>query len=100
MKYVIFKDKKSGLIQPVVFGEHTMHSQIKLDGAEPISAGFFDFSGGTPSIYGKSDSLKLESNDADLDYIIRVFMNMGALYFIPLGARGMRERKSKINSPD
>jgi hypothetical protein len=41
MKYVIFKDTVSGLIQPVLFGDHTKHSQILLEGSEAVSAGFF-----------------------------------------------------------
>ena len=83
MKYVIFKDPINGLIQPVVFAEHTTHSCVKLKGAKPVSACFFDFSKGIPSVYGKSDSLGLESQESDLDYIIKMFMNMGTMYFIP-----------------
>jgi hypothetical protein len=41
MKYVIFKG--NGLVHPVLFGDHTAHSQIKVEGAEPISAGFVRF---------------------------------------------------------
>jgi hypothetical protein len=82
MKYVIFKDKVSGLIQPVLFGEHTTHSQVTLDRAEPISAGFFSFENWVPAIYGKSDSLKLESQESDLDYITKVFLNLGTLWFL------------------
>jgi hypothetical protein len=84
MKYVIFKDTISGLIQPVLFGEHTTHSQIKLDGAKPVSAGFFSFESGKMRIYGKSDSLKLEPQDNDLDYIVKAFINMGTMFFIEI----------------
>lgn len=84
MKYVIFKDTKSGLIQPILFGEHTSHHQITVDGAEPVSAGFFSFENGETKTYGKSDSLKLESKDTDLDYICKVFMNMGTMFFIEI----------------
>jgi hypothetical protein len=80
MKYIIFKDTKSGLIQPVLFGEHTSHHQVKISRAKAVSAGFFDVE--NQSVYGKSDSLKLESNPKDLDYIIRAFMNMGTIFFI------------------
>jgi len=38
MKYIIFKDNKSGLIMPIVFNEHVTHSQVKVEGATPISA--------------------------------------------------------------
>jgi hypothetical protein len=83
MKYVIFKDTVSGLIQPVMFGEHTTHSCVRLDRCIPVSAGFFSFENGIPAVYGKSDSLKLESKQTDLDYIIKVFMNFGTMSFVP-----------------
>ena len=82
MKYIIFKDTVSGLIQPILFGEHTTHSMVKIFRAEPISAGFFDFNKGIPSVYGESDSLKLESKETDLDYITKMFLNLGTMYFI------------------
>lgn len=84
MKYVIFKDIKSGLIQPVLFGEHTSHHQVKIDNAEPVSAGFFSFENGKTQVYGNSDSLKLEPKEADLDYIVKSFMNMGTIFFIEI----------------
>jgi hypothetical protein len=84
MKYIIFKDTVSGLIQPVLFGEHTTHSSVKLDRAKPVSAGFFDFSKGIPTIYGKSVSLNLEPGVDDLDYITKMFLNLGTMYFISL----------------
>jgi hypothetical protein len=82
MKYIIFKDTVSGLIHPVLFGEHTSHYQVKIDGAEPVSAGFFSFEKGNIQVYGKSDSLKLDPKDSDLDYIVKAFMNMGTMFFI------------------
>ena len=83
MKYIIFKDQKSGLIQPVLFGEHTTHSQIKLKRAIPVSGGFFSFEKGNMSVYGKSDSLELESKKEDLNYIVKVFLDLGTAFFIP-----------------
>lgn len=38
MKYVIFREKN--MLHTVVFAEHTTHSQIKIEGAKPVSAGF------------------------------------------------------------
>lgn len=38
MKYVIFRE--NNLLHPVVFADHTTHSQIKIEGAVPVSAGF------------------------------------------------------------
>jgi len=84
MKYIIFKDTVSGLIQPVVFGEHTSHHQVKIDRSEPISAGFFYFENGNIKVYDRSDSLNLDSKEDDLDYIIKVFMNAGTMFFIPI----------------
>lgn len=84
MKYVIFKDEVSGLIQPVIFAEHTTHSCVKLERAKPIGAGFFDFNKGIPSVYGKSESLGLESKDSDLDYITKMFLNLGTMFFVDL----------------
>lgn len=83
MKYIIFEDEHTGLLQPVIFGEHTTHSQVKIERARPIGAGFFSFENGHPSVYGRSDSLDLESSEADLDLIIKIFLNMGTAFFIP-----------------
>ena len=41
MKYVIFEDDKTGLKQPVVFGDHTVHSSINVERCHPVSGGFF-----------------------------------------------------------
>jgi hypothetical protein len=82
MKYVIFEDTVSGLIQPVLFGEHTSHHCVKIDRAKPVSAGFFSLETGEMRVYGESDSLKLKAKDTDLDYIRRVLLNMGTLFFL------------------
>jgi hypothetical protein len=82
MKYVIFKDTESGLIQPIVFAEHTTHSCIKLNRAVPVSAGFFNFNKGIPSIYGRSDSLNLEPGESDMDYLIGMFLGLGTMHFL------------------
>lgn len=39
MKYVIFKMK--AIFIPVIMPEHGTHSCLKIEGAEPVSAGFF-----------------------------------------------------------
>lgn len=82
MKYVIFKG--NGLIHPILFGDHTTHSQISIAGAEPISAGFVRFdSCGLPHCTGKSDSLKLESRgEVDENIIHRAYIDSGAMLFI------------------
>ncbi|WP_108822020.1 hypothetical protein [Dysgonomonas sp. Marseille-P4361] len=85
MKYIIFKDEKSGLIQPVIFGEHTTHSQIKLERAKPISAGFFymDAEKGI-CIHGESDSLSLKPKEGDEMYLLFVIIGAGTSSFIDL----------------
>lgn len=83
MKYVIFKG--NGLVHPVLFGDHTAHSQIKVEGAEPISAGFVRFdSCGIPHCYGRSDSLNLESRgEKDEDIIHRAHnLSGGTMLFL------------------
>ena len=58
MKYVIFREKN--MLHPVVFADHTTHSQISIEGAVPVSAGFvMQDKAGNIKCYGKSDSLKL-----------------------------------------
>lgn len=42
MKYVIFKRKT--MFCPVIIPEHCTHSQISIEGFEPVSAGFFSIS--------------------------------------------------------
>lgn len=83
MKYVIFKG--NGLLHPIIFGEHTSHSQISVAGAEPISAGFVQFdSCGIPHCTGKSDSLNLVSRgEKDEDIIHRAHnLSGGTMLFI------------------
>ena len=81
MKYIVFKDNVSGLIQPVIFGEHTSHHQIKIERAKPVSAGFVALGNGELKIYGKSDSLNLEAGKYDLDYIKMMLADLGTVYF-------------------
>lgn len=83
MKYIIFKDEKTGLVQPVIFGEHTTHSQITIEGAKPISAGFFHLSSeGGLSITGDSESLGLKPDDKDGVYLSMMLCGAGTSFFI------------------
>lgn len=83
MKYIIFKDEKTGLMQPVIFGEHTTHSQIKIDGAKSVSAGFCHLSSkGGLSITGHSDSLKLKPDDNDGAYLSMILCDAGTSFFL------------------
>ena len=83
MKYIIFKH--GTLFHPVLFSNHTTHSQVKLEGATPISAGFVSFSETLrlPKCYGNSTSLKLESRgELDEEIISRFQLNSGTSSFI------------------
>ena len=81
MKYIIFKEKN--MLHPVVFTDHTTHSQIKIEGAKPISAGFVMY-GKTGGIkcYGKSDSLNLTPGVNDEAIIASWLLNCGIYAFL------------------
>ena len=83
MKYIIFKVKD--FYHPVLFAEHTTHKQVTCEGGIPISAGFVSFTPTYrfPKCYGKSESLKLDSNPERDSEIIRKFLdgfNMMSFY--------------------
>lgn len=84
MKYVVFEDVKTGLKMPVVFPDHITHSTIKIEGANPISAGFCLV--GTEEIVsignGGSESLNLSPAVGDRELIIAVLCNAGMYAFM------------------
>ena len=82
MKYVIFEG--NGLVHPIIFGDHTAHSQISVAGGTPISAGFVQFDKyGWPHCNGESDSLKLKCRgEVDEDIIRRAYNDCGTYMFI------------------
>lgn len=82
MKYVIFEG--NGLVHPVLFGDHTAHSQISVAGGTPIAAGFVRFDTmNWPHCSGESDSLKLKSRgQLDEDIIRRAYNDCGTYMFI------------------
>ena len=82
MKYVIFEG--NGLVHPIIFGEHTAHSQINVAGAKPIAAGFVRFDTmNWPHCSGESESLKLKSRgQLDEDIIRRAHTDCGTYMFI------------------
>lgn len=83
MKYIIFEDDKTGLQQPVIFGDHTVHSQVKVERVHPVSAGFFMVDeDGIVSTYGDSQALGLEPKDGDATLLYQVLNNMGTIYFL------------------
>ena len=83
MKYVIFN--QNGLMHPVLFADHTSHTQIALEGSTAVSAGFVRFKGllNEPECYGHSTSLKLDSRPKeDAEIIRRWQQNLGTSSFI------------------
>lgn len=79
LKYVMFNTSVGKL--PVIFPDVIMHSDmaraVRLalrnvsDECEPVSAGFINMS--TGECYGKSESLKLEVDVADTEFIYERF---------------------------
>ena len=81
MKYVIFREKN--MLHPVVFADHTTHSQIKVEGAVPVSAGFvMHDKAGNIKCYGKSDSLNLTPGVNDEAIILSWLQNCGIYAFL------------------
>lgn len=82
MKYVIFEG--NGLVHPVLFGDHTTHSQVTVAGATPVAAGFVRFDTcGLPHCSGESDALKLKCRgEVDEDIIHRAYSNCPTYLFI------------------
>lgn len=84
MKYIIFEDEKTGLLQPVIFGEHTTHACVTIEGTKPIRAGFVSIGKNGVVIHGESDSLNLKPDHSrDKRLIEFVIMGMGTMFFIP-----------------
>lgn len=92
MKYIVFQDNKSGLLHPVIFGEHTTHSEVTINDASPISAGFFylDAKKGL-CVYGESDSLNLKPRKEDPGLLKLVLVNAGTSFFIQLDKLDRKE---------
>ena len=64
MKYIIFQE--NDILKTVIFPDHINHSEIKLDKAIPISAGFMKLNSfGLVETYGKSESLNLKPKEDD-----------------------------------
>nr|DAV64459.1 MAG TPA: hypothetical protein [Caudoviricetes sp.] len=84
MKYIVFEQDLTGLKMPVVFPDHITHSQIKIEGSRPVSAGFCQV--GTEEIVTiephKSDSLNLAPMPGDRELIVAVFCNAGIYAFM------------------
>lgn len=84
MKYVIFKHKT--VYMPILFPDHVTHSTIKIEGAEPVSAGFINTT--TGEVFGLSESLKLEPNEEiDAELCLRVLSNYGVYAFMDMNGQ-------------
>lgn len=85
MKYVIFEQYGTGLKEPVIFGDHTVHSSVKVEGSKPVSAGYFMIDNdGIVSTYGDAQSLGLKPEDGDATLLYYVLQNFGTVYFLDL----------------
>lgn len=83
MKYIIFEDDKTGMKEPVIFGDHTAHSEIRVERAHPVSAGFFLIDEtGLVSTYGDAKSIGLQPADVDSNLIFYVIKNLGTMFFL------------------
>lgn len=83
MKYIVFEDDKTGLKEPVIFGEHTTHSQVMVERAHPVSAGYFVLDNdGIVSTYGDAQSLGLKPEAGDATLLYYVLQNMGTMFFV------------------
>lgn len=102
MKYVVFK--YANLFMPVIIPEHVTHSQIKIEDAKPISAGFFHFKSGLLVVSGiGSESLKLKPHARDKSLLESVFAESGTNSFIDwdsIGKPKKREPKVKAEKVD
>ena len=80
MKYVVFQYAE--LYMPVIIPDHVTHSQISIEGATPISAGFFRENEGLTSTYGKSESLNLVPHERDCRLLDMTLSNYGTMHFL------------------
>ena len=86
MKYIVFKSKM--MVMPVIFPDHITHSQMLMQSAVPISAGFINMQ--TFDAYSNSESLKLKPHPLDTQilqmalsqYPVSCFMDMDNKYDI------------------
>lgn len=82
MKYVVFKQGET--LHCVIFADHTVHSQVKCEGAVVIGGGFFSITPFGVKTFGKSESLGVSSREADAVLVEAVLTNMGIYAFLKL----------------
>lgn len=82
MKYVVFK--KGDMMLPVIIPDHVTHAEVKMEGTELYSAGFFLL--GTDEIVtvapDGSNSLGIGPQPGDRELIIGVLANCGMYAFM------------------
>lgn len=78
LKYVVFE--LTGMYVPVLIPECVAHSQVKIEGGTPISAGFYDVI--RKYTYGTSESLKLKPHKRDELLILHLLANSGTMFFL------------------
>lgn len=76
MKYVIFKGPRNHRFA-VIFADQVTHSDVKIDGCEPISAGFV--SPRTGECFGGSSSLKLQTHSDDIEIVGNTLVDNSAM---------------------
>lgn len=85
MKYIIFRQDDTELKEPVIFGDHTVHSAVNIECATAVSAGYFIIDNdGFVSTYGDAQSIGLKPADGDETLMEYVLQNMGTVYFLDL----------------
>lgn len=82
MKYVIFK--RGSLFLPVIIPEHVTHSEVRIEGAIPVSAGFCHTDEFVIPVVGKegSDSLNLNPAPGDTSLLTAVLCNGTMSFFL------------------
>lgn len=83
LKYVIFQVAEGMPFQPVIMPEHVTHSAVSIEGAKPVSAGFFDVAEGC-NPFGKSESLALSPHPRDAALLQATLLNMGMYAFLEI----------------
>lgn len=72
MKYVMFTCVKTLRRLPIIFSEHTTHSEVKLPGHVATSAGFVTIHDGV-LLHGESQSLGLKIAKGDAEIMFALF---------------------------
>ena len=84
MKYIVFEQEGTGLRMPVLFPDHVTHSQIAIDGAKPVSAGFVLIGGDNiVTVFpDKSESLNMGPIQGDRELILATLSGAGIYAFL------------------